>query len=819
MAIELSETAQQLARQTNIQQQIIVEFDNIPFLFSTTGVSKLARYGDDIVYGQAGLVYGGVVGDDRSRPYIDIRGTTNNIQQQVEIDKGGSSSITNFRIRLIDPNEEVSFLFSPNEFNKDPLSVKSRVYLNFVGGAHPEDSALLFNGTITAVEFGAGFCDISLSSPNSLARQELFTEVQSNLTSAIDSITTNIPVTSTNGSIPPADTVRSFIRIDDEIMEYDSFSGNSYNVIQRGALGTVATSHDIDEEVSTFYEITDDAIDMALKLMLSDRNNSPYIENVPVPSFEVVSATETVDNAILITQADFLRVSGVIVGDKVTITGATNAQNNVVEATVISIGESFLGDYLVLDQELVNETESSAVMSVKSKYNVYPEGGGLSSSDVDIERHEQIKELFPNFAPPLRIYIKETINLKEFVEVEVYFPSGLYSTPRNGNRASVSATVPPLALNSTPTLSSSNIKNGDGVKISRSSTKYFYNSIVYRFEQDAIEDRFLAGEITLSTTSTNVINVGNKALTVSSAGLRRNSETVNFIRNQSRRFLDTYQKGSEVITVDLLYRDGFTIEVGDTVIFDGGSLKVTDIRRGSRDFKARIFLVRNRSISLTNGNVRVSLLDTSLGLTGRYTTIAPSSSIASGSTQTVLRLQRSQGTPIGEDESVKWSDFIGEEVEIHSQDYSFREIVTILGINQDLPNALNISPLSTTPLEDYVIDQPDYPDNDDADDRAKWKNLHGYLNPSVDIIAGVSESEFEVSPADIDKFVVGSYIRVHNDDFSVDSQTNVADDEPRVEQIVGNNIILTIPLPFVPASNEKVALIGFKDGGLPYRII
>ena len=156
MALQLSTRAELLSQKTNIGQQIILEIDGIDLIFGAVDVSKIVKYGDTVFYGDVGLYYGGVIPEPRSRDYISLGGTSKSITQQMNQDKGGTSSVSSVSIELIDRNGEMTRIFSPNQVVNDVLSRRAEVFLAFQGGAHPEDSIKIFSGIISNIDFGAG---------------------------------------------------------------------------------------------------------------------------------------------------------------------------------------------------------------------------------------------------------------------------------------------------------------------------------------------------------------------------------------------------------------------------------------------------------------------------------------------------------------------------------------------------------------------------------------------------------------------------------------------------------------------------------------
>ena len=111
----------------------------------------------------------------------------------------------------------------------------------------------------------------------------------------------------------------------------------------------------------------------------------------------------------------------------------------------------------------------------------------------------------------------------------MFFAVGIFQIPRGG-KASVNSTLPPLALTGTKTVGDAHVINPQNIQIARSFDKSFYNAIVYRFEEKATEDKFLASEIRQSADSTNRIKIGKTVLFfISFSGLRCKSKL--FLQN------------------------------------------------------------------------------------------------------------------------------------------------------------------------------------------------------------------------------------------------------------------------------------------------
>ena len=814
MAFDITQKLKLLSEKISIKPNLVLEIDGLAKLFCVKDVSRYARYGDDIYYGDDGLYYGGTITDDRSLPYIRTDETTRTISQQIEPDKGSSSSVSNMVVSMVDKDQLLSEIFSPGFYVDDVIGRTAILYLNFEGSSHPDDSLTLFNGVIDQVTYGVGIINVSISHPEQLKRQEIIQKFTGNLSGAINDSVTSITLETVQGLFLPQDILETCIVIEDEIIKYTGISTNTLTGCTRGYLDTVPATHDDESECESFYIIEDHAVDMALKLFLSGSGN---YESFEATSFNIIGATDYVENAVFLNGIfNFERTYGVVLGDLITTTGTIS--NDVTEKPILSISENSLGTILVIDDvTFSDEIGASGTITIKSKYDTLPDGCGckMTPRQVDVVRHEFYKDLLATGFPTMKFYIKESLNAKEFVDKEVYFPSTLFSIPRGG-MASVGMVLPPISTDTLVKIGIENVTNPQTTVIKRSMNKHFYNSVEYRYEILPLEDKYLRREIILSELSLARIPVGNKPLLIESDGMRDNEDTTVIAHSNARRLLEKYRYAPDSISVKVMFGTGYKIELGDVVLFDGSGLGVTDITRGSRDFGPRLMEVIDKKFNILGGSVELTMLNTAYTINGRYATIGPSSALGSGSTKTRLILKDYFGkSTSSKPQRQKWEIYIGEKVRVHSTDYTFDETVTLESFDSSNEMAVIVSELSSAPLENYIMDQPKYPDSTDEKENQLWKTAHMHLTPRVTVVSGSSQTSFTVADGDISKFFVGAYIEVHSDDFLQISE------ERQVLNIdtITNTITVGDSLGFVPAINFEVDLVGFKDGGLPYRII
>ena len=805
MAFNLSTRAQLLSQQKNVEVQIILEIDGVPLVFGAVEVSKLARIGEDgITIGS--FTIGGTIVNPESRDFISLQGTSKNITSQLFQDKGGTGSISSVNIEMIDKNNELSAAFSPGANVDDVLSRDASLYMSFKNGAHPEDSIPIFHGIVDALSFPSGSAIVSISHPDKLKSREIYQLIQTKITSAITDSITIIPLELVTGIILSQNALTSYIRIEDEIIELDFFSGNNASNVTRGALGTTAVAHDIDTEVNTFYKLTGKPIEMALQLMLSN-TETYYLENLPITRIGQDSDGTLITNSIFVGNELLDSDHGVTVGDTAWVTGAINPANNVNNAVIINIKDGVDGQYFIVAKTMTLELASTAVVKFKSQYNLLPEGMNMTPSQVDINGHTDLNTRFGSTFPTYNFSLKESIQAKEFLENEIYYPSGLYALPRKG-RAGVGYTTTPLALEKLVTLNETNITNPQKLIIERSISKNFYNSIVWKFNEDILTDKFLAGEITIDADSNARIKTGNKPLKITSKGMVDDVATRTLITSQTRRFLDRYKYATQLIrNVKTLFKDSNALEVGDIVLFGSENMSLHDSKRGDRTFQSRLMEITNKKLNISTGEISLDLLDTAYEQDGKFGVVSPASIVGVGSTTTEIIITTSFGTTGFNIEKDKWDDYIGRNILIRSVDWTFQEITELKSFSPTNNLKMIVDAISAPPTSGYIVDIPTYNDAD-----AAQRISHCFFDPQKLVVSGASNFIFDV--ADSSDFFVGSIIRIHDLTFAIDSIESVVTD------ITSNTITVETDLGFTPANGQFIELIGFiETTDVPYRLV
>lgn len=811
MSLPVNDLFKTLLEASTKSPQIILEIDGWPAI-SSIPAKKYANYGDDIVFGQNGLFFNGLILDPSILPYIDLNKTTNQITQQLQADKGGSQSVTSFDVGIIDKDQVITELITPNKVISDVLGVKARLYLSLEGAGHPKDSILFFSGIVAGASSGAGYVNINLASPEKLKNLEIFPKVSTELTGNITNVATTINVVSTADFSLPADagTLRTYLLLNDEIIEYTGTTATSFTGCTRAQFGTIAVAHNINDNIESAYRLQGNLRDLSLKLMLSGIN-TPYATDIPILSF-VQYGSYTFSNSFFVSRFNFDQYYGAVIGDTVVITDAVTPANNAT-GSVTAIETTDLGSYITIDQPLTLEG-SGAKFSISSKYSVLPKFCGLEMTpdQVDVAEFERIYQTFSTQFFDYDFFIKDSIKGSEFINSQILYPSGCYALPRKA-KTSLGLTTPPLAAYETKVLDESTVISASNLKINRNISNNFYNAVVIKYDKDQVEDKYTRGKIRQSSDSTNRIKVANKPLTIEADGVRFESNFDGKFSIIARRSLERYQYAAESIEVQVNYGNGFDIEIGDTVVLKGLQLSDTKDGSGARGLKPRIFEVTNKTVNTKGTPIRLTLLDTAYSLNGRYGVISPSSKIGLGSTTTVLNLKKSFGTLLStRSENYKWRNLVGARLRIRSVDYTFDEERVLNSLNPLSDDSIILdTPLSLAPLENYIVDIVSYPQNANAEDQAISKALYVFFNNQQIVLTGISQTQFTVDISALVDLAVGYLVRIHNKDYSNYSV------ERNITDITGTTITVSGDLGYVPSAGDKIELLGYLDKGQPYR--
>ena len=537
MAFELTEKALLASERNDIKPNIALVIEGISTVFGAVNIEKIARYGEDsITYGLADLFYGGTVPIEDQKEYISFSGgTSTEIRQTLQQDKGVAESVSNMTVALIDQNNEITNIIAPGNVVPDINGRRCKVYFGFDGTAYPDDYIIIFRGIVQSTESLPGLVRMNLSHPDQKKRSTIFNPASSALSGAMGSGDTVSNVTSSADFLaritgPDGSTIdgdfRTYLKIDSEIMEYQSISGNQFQTLTRGVLGTTAAAHSSGATVESFYRVggsTSNAIELSLKMMLSGENTFQF-DNIIITNFVRISASSSVANAIFFSNRDIIEETNVQVGDFIETTGATNGANNVSPSTTIKVSDIVIvegvGSYIVVGGvSFVEEVATSALLKIRSQYDVWPDGLRMKMDEVDISEHDDIKNTFVvDFS--LDFYLVDEINGKEFISQQIYDPVGCFSLPRK-SQASLGIHVPPLPNENIISLDIDNVVDPKAIKIQRSTNKNIINTILYKYETLATDpDTFTQTTLSLDSAAISQLNVGRRSKVIEAQGMR-----------------------------------------------------------------------------------------------------------------------------------------------------------------------------------------------------------------------------------------------------------------------------------------------------------
>lgn len=727
--IPLSVNSQIAAQKTIKNPNLVLTIEGIDEIYGSSEILKIIQIGDPGLFIDGSWVIGGSAPVDGQFPYVSLDGSSTSIRQQLDYDKGRGSSIQSLDVELIDVRGKITELITPGLVVPDILGRKVKILLAIDGPSarYPDDYAILFRGIVNDIRSNPASVILSVSHPEQKKKQDLYQKIDTALTAGITNSATTIPVASTagfllgvagpDGSFDPS--FKSYVRIDDEIIEYTGISANNLTGCVRSQLSTFAVSHDLDAEVSSFYRLRDTAMDLALKVMLSKQGN--FLEGITVSSFNIIPSVGTIQDSIFFEGLDVSIEYGLTIGDWVTTVASAFGANNVTLKEISSIERTDTGSYITVSGvTFTDESDSPATISFRSKYDTLPSGLGLGADEVDVTQHEFLRtQYLSSFM--YDFYLKETMeNAREWLDLEIYKPASAYSVPRKG-QCSAQMLIGPIPGSKVTIFDESNIISPSRIRLRRSLSKNFYNTIVYKIEEDELEDKFLRGRVTQSATSLAQVKVGSRSLLIESRGLRVIDLGLSLAQAASTRRLRRYEFGAEYFEgISVKFGDGFDVELGDVVIFDPTNLNVSNTVDGDRKKPPALFEVANKSMNYRTGETTIDLVDTSFDENARYGLIGPSSLIKTGISQTQFVIEPSFGKKFGAAEYQKWKRYKNCAVRVRSEDGVTRYFETKIVISDS--NTITVDdPLGFTPIAGDILELAPY---DKANDQIKLIYVH-----------------------------------------------------------------------------------------------
>ena len=696
MAFLISSRVERSLNKTQKTPGIAIVFDGIEQIF--TSVPVLSYYTLDSGYFfDSGLTFDSFTTLENQLDVLSLTGgassTTTKIDYKIDPDLGIGESITSMKISLINDkkNSVVGVLQSYELLGR---KVRVRMVPDVSSAIYPIDYFTIFRGIVDEISYEQGTLRLSFSHPDQKKRQTIFIEHTTELTSNINNSVTSIGVVDADGFLKNITGPNGFedaaftgyVRIDDEIIYFDpsTTTSTTLNGCIRGSLSTSAVGHDEGTEVKSYYVLEGNAMDLALKIMLSGWNDY-FIEDVTVASILASNQIQFEDKYL----EDEI---GITVGDFVTITGAVNGANNetLAEITSIDFDEAdYKTTLTVSGVTFVNESTANIKAAFRSKYDTLPSGLRMSPDEVDVLAHQNLRDQFL-FSADMRFYIKTDIeNAKDFINEEIYKPLAAFSLPKN-SRSSVGYTIPPLPDQQLKTLTSDNVKDPVKIKHFRQIGRNFYNSILAKYNEDQLEDEFNSGYFATDAESRTRIPVGNKVFTIESKGLRSQSLISNAA---NRRFYRYKFAASQIQNIKTTFGYGFNIDIGDNVYVDSESLLIYDVNNGNTNFGTRLFQVIQKSLDLRTGDITFSLLDTNFTNNARYGYISPASYLTTVTDDKTFTLTESFGAT---EEFSKWSNFIGATINVRTTDYTVSATGILKSVGTDnvivLENNLSVTP-------------------------------------------------------------------------------------------------------------------------------
>jgi len=789
--------------------------------------------GDPVVYGGLipfGGLSSGAADPTKQKPYLNLDKGGLILSQKVEPWEG-KASVSLMDFNLTDINSEMLELISPGITLDEILLKRVELFIGFENTGFQAEFIRIYRGIVSGVRYEPGLVTLKTSDPNLLRRQKLFEKSQTTLTSGINNSVTTIPVVSTDGffqlinapgSGSPEVGHQVGIKIDDEIITYTANPGaTDFTSVTRGALGSVASAHSSEAEVTPVFYFEGNALRVALKLMLSGWAGTPSETAVDVKHFENTgdSGNPLIDNGIIF-GVDVKDEYGIEEGDFVTTSGASNGANNFTERQILSFfsvaGAENRG-IVVAGAALVEESDSAAVASFRSQYDVYPEECGLKMQmyDVDVRRHKDTADQFviDEVATLTFTVTDESDSGKEFIEKELYLPVGGFSLTRQG-KCSVVITAPPLPLSSVLTLNTDNVIDADKAILERAvNNRRFYNRVDFSYDHDAIEDSFVKYEKYIDSDSLNQIPY-KEYLQIESKGMRTANNAVALIERITRRLFERYAFAAQTITFKVNWQVGALLEAGDIIILDDqGVLQFPDLSTGQRGLPLQLWEILEKSTDLKTAQTSLTIIN-GLGVefTDRFGVISPSSEIDSGISQTQFRIEtESFGALFPGQEFRKWEDYIGLNVIINSPSYSYYAEAVLTDIDASDQFKLTVAPaLGFTPAPGDIISLAPYSNSADPNDQALAKIQHCFLSPKDEVSSGTSGTVFTATTPS--EYWVGASIVVHSEDYTTMS------DEVLVTNITGSTITVDTDLGFTPNNTHVVTFIGFSaDETQTYR--
>jgi hypothetical protein len=806
---------------------VVVDIDGVDLLSSSPIYERL-RYGDpDLFYGDPGLVYGGLRVVPGVRSYLSLDKSSLTISQKIEPEQG-RGSVTQLSLSFIDKDQYMTQVVSPGIIIPEILGREVNVYLGYRQISYPEDFIRIYRGYVSGVDTSPGTVTLAISDPNFRRRQNIFFSATTTLNGSLTNVATSVNVAATGdfyaqilGPNAAYDAgVTTYIKVEEEFMLYGptGIVSPTQFLVTRGARGTTAVAHADGADVSAWIELTGNAVDLALKIMLSGWDG-PWISGILPQSF--VNTLDItlgfVPGAIVLPlEQDAVKDYGLVPGDQVIITGGVN--NGISGSIIRFINSSGVSNSIVvIDQPLTPEYPAIGTIGFRSQYDVFPveAGARLSSKDVDVARHEFYRDTFlQDDFDQFKFLISAQTDAKTFIESNIFLPLGAYSVTREG-RLSMGITRPPIADQKLVVLDGSNVINPHLIRPNRATNnRKFWNDFVFNYEYN---DAGAATQVFRFFNADSFDRIGVvSTLPITAIGAKTEFDATTFFEKRGQLLSSRFANGAVMIPLETNWGTGNLIEAGDIIaIRDNGDLQIPNFVTGERDLGFQLYEVIDRQLDIKTAKSKITVVaGVGSQASDRYATISGSSVIDTGSTTTRVYITDAMGTLSVTDEADKWDDLIGNRILVHDEDYVTEYETVLRGIDPLERKYLIVDALPSPPSAGWIVDVAPYSTSTNAAVDQEAKILYAHFSPDVVVVTGISTTQFTVSAPDAAKVQVGFPVIVHTTDtFAVESPETVVTD------VTGVTITVKDSLGFTPNSTMTASLLGFADGGACYRWI
>ncbi len=820
-----------LAENTSVEKQLNVVFQMegaSDEYFSLITTKKRINYGDPgLYYGEGGLTYAGLDKDSHAREYI-LPDSQLQIAQTVEPEQG-RGSVSTMSFVFIDLNGEVTNFFSPGQVVDEPLGNKLvKVRVGYSETSYPEDYFTIFRGYVSSIKSTPTKVSVQLSDPNSKRRSQLFYSAAT--TTTADGLASDviIPVEAT-GDFPqqilgPNGTydsgITTYINLNSEYCSYgpspSDVTDTTFKVV-RGQRDTAPSDFSASDSVGAEVQITDNCMNIALKVMLSGWNG-PWKTNQSINTIQTTTSGLILNAIVLPYPLDAVEDFGLTIGDYVTVSNSSAGNNGTRILSGISSIDNLSNNVLLFETNFAAPEPGSdgVVMAFRSKYDVYPDTCGLmlTPAEVDVANIEYIRDIFLNGNEyRMNFLVNSPISGKQWIESQLFLPVGVYSITRLGKLAA-NLTLPPIGNANVQTLDVTNIVEPQNMNIERAiNTRRYFNEIQYQYDKDDAGD-YLNTRIILDSESLTSVAIS-VVLPIPADGVKTNLDASILIDRQGKLLIQRYHNACLYLECNVNWEVGSIIETGDTVILnDNGTLYISNFQNGTRNLGSQLFEVIKCTKDIKAGKVSLGLLSNLQFLSNdRFGTISPSSYVVpSDSTAMNVKIQPSFGELYGPAEYRKWTDAVGGHISIHPIDYSsYYESKLVAVSNQ---NVLTVAPaFPVIPSDNWVVDIAFYPTDTDPNIDSYLKKVYSHFTPDIIVVTAISNAQFTVAASDASQFKIGNQIYYHSYDYSTISS------ETLISGIAGNTISVDLPFDVVPSGQGRVGLIGYLDGGAPYRYL